>query len=157
MINQMPGEKLLTELHVAEVARETGVTRATVRYYTRIGMLNPHRNPHNGYQCFSTEDLHRIYFIRKAQSLGLTIRDIKALFATMDQGEVTCKELMLLAKKRLENVEERILKLEIVKTNITQILKSWESMEDQTLLDGNLNLLIEQLSVFDSHAVYRIE
>ena len=44
-------------MRVIELARAGGVTAETVRHYTREGLLQPRRNPHNGYQLFETESL----------------------------------------------------------------------------------------------------
>ena len=59
-------------LHVAELAQRTGVTAATIRHYARVGMLRPSRDSQNGYRCFSTHDVNRVVFVRRAQALGLT-------------------------------------------------------------------------------------
>ena len=67
-------------LHVADLARQAGVTPATIRYYSRTGLLHAQRDPHNDYRYFSPADVSRVQFIRRAQDLGLKIADIKAIF-----------------------------------------------------------------------------
>ena len=134
-------------LHVAELASRAGVTPATIRHYARIGLLNPDREPENGYRCFSAADLHRVEFIRQAQTLGLTIGDIKTILETADQGDVPCEQVKLLVEQRLTSARERITNLLATESRVIDALSTWEAMDDPTPLDGELCPLIERLSV----------
>ncbi len=102
-------------LHLAELARKAEVTPATDRYYSRVGLLTPSREPENGYRCFTAMDLRRIEFIRQAQALGLTIGDIKAVLELVDHSEDPSVKARLLVKKRLVGVQEKLLQLQATK------------------------------------------
>ena len=52
-------------LHVADLAREAGVTPATIRYYSRAGLLHAQRDPNNDYRYFSPAEVNRVHFIRR--------------------------------------------------------------------------------------------
>jgi DNA-binding transcriptional MerR regulator len=137
-------------LHVAELARRVEVTPATIRYYARIGLLDPGREPENGYRRFSSADLHRVVFIRQAQALGLTIGDIKAVFETLDNGEIPCHQVRSLVEQRLVSIRGRIADLQAIAARITRTLESWEQMNDPTPLDGELCPLIERVGAENS-------
>jgi len=62
---------------VNELAKKAGVDTHVVRYYTRIGLLQPQRNPENGYQLFGREDRWRLEKIRALQALGFSLGEIK--------------------------------------------------------------------------------
>ena len=62
---------------VSELARRAGVTADTVRHYTRSGLLAPIRDESNGYNCYSSGDLARLLFIRKARLLGFSVGDVR--------------------------------------------------------------------------------
>lgn len=74
---------------VQELANKTGVRPHVIRYYSRIGLLNPVRNPENGYQHFGERDLERLRFIRLARKVGYTLKNIKEILAALDRGEVS--------------------------------------------------------------------
>ncbi len=124
---------------VADIASQADVTPATVRYYTRVGLLSPNREPANGYRYFSSNDLRRVIFIRKAQALGLTIADIKAIFESVDRGEIPCDLVKSSVEQRLEFVRERIAELEATKSRIDRALKRWSDPTDdnQALSDSS--------------------
>ncbi len=134
-------------LRVAELAGRASVTPATIRYYARIGLLSPDREVENGYRCFSTVDLHRVEFIRRAQRLGLTIGDIKIILETAEHGDVPCDQVKSLVEQRLASMQERIADLKATESRVIKALDAWENMDDLTPLDGELCPLIERVAV----------
>lgn len=148
-----PSTKLLGSLHVADLAREADVTPATVRYYARIGLIHPDREPDNGYRCFSGTDLRRVLFIRQAKALGLTIGDIKAILETADQGNVPCYQVKSLVEQRLVSIRERIAELQATEEQIVRATSTWEQMNDQTPVNGELCPLIERLGALNDDSV----
>lgn len=131
---------------VAELARETGVTPATVRYYTRVGLLSPTRNPDNDYRCFSGADRRRLRFVRHAQALGLTIGDIKTLLAAADRGEDLCELVQSKVKERLHGIRRQLGDLEQIEMRAAKALASWNTMPSLTPQPGEFCPLIERYS-----------
>jgi len=67
-----------------------GVYPHIVRYYARIGLLSPSRDPQNGYQQFDQEDLARIQFIRTAQAAGFSLAAVGSLLKDEMRGAAEC-------------------------------------------------------------------
>ena len=132
-------------LHVTELARMAGVTPATVRYYSRVGLLQPQREPSNGYRCFAEADRHRVVFIRRAQALGLTISDIKSILETSDRGEAPCDRVRALVEERLSAVQEQLSELQIIETRINQTLTAWSETNEKAPRDGEICPLIDRV------------
>lgn len=70
--------KLMT---IGEVARRSGVTIRTLRYYERRGLLAPAARRASGYRLYGDVELHKLAFIRQAKALGLTLAGIRPLVA----------------------------------------------------------------------------
>lgn len=132
------------QLHVADVARRTGVTPATIRYYARIGLLHPRRDAQNGYRRFQNEDLHRVGFIRKAQVLGLTIADIRLLLDRIDHREPVCDQVVELLRARLDDIRQTQAELEATRKRIERVLGQWP---DSTLEQSSYCPLIDQVDL----------
>lgn len=64
---------------IAQVCKITGVSRSTLLYYERIGLLRPERNPDNGYRQFSREDIHALVLIRQLQKAGFSLKEADAV------------------------------------------------------------------------------
>ena len=68
-------------LTIGHLAKEAGVNLETVRYYERRGLLpRPPRSP-SGYRLFPAESRKRLRFIRRAQELGFSLREIRELLS----------------------------------------------------------------------------
>lgn len=132
-------------LHVAELAKQAGVTPATIRYYSRTGLLHASRDPHNDYRYFSLADVKRVEFIRQAQELGLKISDIKSIFDSVEQGKAPCGEVETLVRKRLQAISRQIEELRATKQRIAAAIREWEDNADLTQAEAQFCPLIEKL------------
>jgi len=71
-------------MRVKDIARAAGVTPDTVRFYSREKLLAPSRDPANNYQHFSSDDLRRLRFARKARQLGFSLPEIRDILNQAD-------------------------------------------------------------------------
>jgi MerR family transcriptional regulator, Zn(II)-responsive regulator of zntA len=90
MLNSAPVSDLFDRLPVADLANQAKVAPATVRYYSRIGLLHPDRDTDSSDCSFEAADLRRVIFARQAQALGLTISDIKVMLESADKDDPLC-------------------------------------------------------------------
>ena len=132
-------------LHVAELAEQAGVTAATIRYYSRSGLLHAQRDPHNGYRYFSPADAKRVQFIRQSQELGLKIADIKAIFESVEQGEAPCGKVESLVRQRLDAISRQIEELRATKHRIATAIREWEENGNLSAEEARFCPLIEKL------------
>jgi len=154
MLNSNVNGRPMGSLHVAELARRAQVTPATIRYYSRVGLLSPDRQPDNGYRCFSAGDLRRVVFIRQAQALGLTISDINAVLETVEKGETTCHQVRALVEQKLVSVRDRIAELRVTEGRISQAIAIWDEMPDVVPTDDEFCPLIERLDLENGNVSY---
>jgi len=129
---------------VAELARQANITAAAVRYYARVGLLRPTRNPDNDYRCFSGDDRRRLRFVRQAQALGLTIGDIKALLEAVDRGEDLCDTVRSKVEKRLQDVRQQLSDLEQTRVHAATALAAWSTAPSLAPQAGEFCPLIER-------------
>lgn len=132
-------------LHVAELADRSGVTPATIRYYSRSGLLHAQRDPHNGYRYFSPADIKRVQFIRQSQELGLRIADIKAIFESVERGKAPCGKVESLVRQRLDGISRQIEELRATKQRIAAAIREWEEDGDLAAQEARFCPLIEKL------------
>jgi DNA-binding transcriptional MerR regulator len=78
-------------LKIGELARQTGLTIKTIRYYERRGLLEQPLRTEAGYRLYGPEDVARLQFIQRAKLLGLTLEEIRELVelaARCNEGEI---------------------------------------------------------------------
>ncbi|MDP3814140.1 MerR family transcriptional regulator [Pseudomonas sp.] len=95
-------------MRVAQLAKAAGVSAETVRHYTDLGLLQPGRDPQNGYQQFAQADLQRLRFIARARRLGFSLKDVQAILARAESGAAPCGEVRDLLRERLAALQAHI-------------------------------------------------
>ena len=129
-----------------EVAKSAGVSADVVRYYSRIGLLNPTRNPDNGYRIYTPQDVNRVRFIRKAKWLGFTLKDIKTILSEADTGHSPCGEVRRIISERVLENQKRLDHLHEMQKRMENALVSWNSKSDSAPGDKNICGLIDELA-----------
>jgi DNA-binding transcriptional MerR regulator len=75
-----------TTFQIAEVARRSGFSAATLRYYEGIGLLVPASRTDAGYRLYDEASLERLRFIARAKQLGCSLDEIADLATAWDGG-----------------------------------------------------------------------
>lgn len=73
-------------LTIGQVAKTTGVSAKTIRYYEQIGVLPAPSRTSSGYRQYDKLAVERLRFISRARSLGLPLRKLKKLTTALDGG-----------------------------------------------------------------------
>lgn len=97
---------------IAEFAKATALSRDTIRFYVRKGLLTPEvgKSGTNRYQSFDAEQVERALLIREAQALGFTLREISGLSEEYARGMSLARQAQLM-RERLAAVDEQAAKL----------------------------------------------
>ena len=130
-------------MQVQDLARELGVTTDTVRYYSRVGLLEPAKNPENGYKVFGEQDRHRMRFILSARQLGFSVTDIRQILQHADKGESPCGLVRKLIEDRLEEVNRRFDDISRLKHRMEAAVETWSGEEDKCPTGDMICHLIE--------------
>ena len=95
---------------ISEFARATGLTRDTVRFYVRRGLLRPlagNKGGSNPYQVFTGEHVQMARMIQMAQSLGFSLREIGILNAEYQAKRMTPARGAEIMRGQLVRLEEK--------------------------------------------------
>jgi MerR family transcriptional regulator, Zn(II)-responsive regulator of zntA len=130
---------------VSELALKCHVSKDTVRYYAKIGLLQPQRNQKNGYQYFNEQDMKRLDFIRRAKYLGYTLKEIKHIFKESQKGSSPCPLVRDLIQQRLKSNKERLAQLIELQHHMEEALKKWREMPDGVPDGNSICKLIESI------------
>ncbi|TCK18000.1 DNA-binding transcriptional MerR regulator [Thiogranum longum] len=123
-------------LTVTDLANRSGATPHAVRYYTRMGLLRPKRNPDNGYRLYQYREVGWLRFIRQAKRLGYTLNEIREIMHDSDQGKSPCPRVREILNQRIDENRRQLEELMALQTRMEQALDQWENMPDG-IPDGN--------------------
>jgi MerR family transcriptional regulator, copper efflux regulator len=116
-------------LKIGEVATLSGLPVKTIRYYEDLGLLAPIvERTKSGYRIFHESVFNRLTFIKRSQSLGLTLAEIEKILAIRDAGKLPCNEAKAMLKNKLGAIEKQISSLEILKSELQDLLLGWQDM-----------------------------
>ena len=108
---------------IGQLAQATEVPTSTVRYYERIGLLQPEGRSSGNYRMYSAAALKRLRFIRLAHATGFTLEDVTMLLNLRDGSTVPCLKVQALLKERLADTERRLTALHQVQHVLKSSLK----------------------------------
>ncbi len=107
-------------LGIGALAKRGGVRIDTVRYYERSGLLAPKTRLQSGYRRYSEAELARLRFIRRAQALGFSLKEIRELLALSKGRDVA--RVKRAAQSKLADVEQRIAALERMRSGLAALI-----------------------------------
>ena len=120
---------------ISELAKACGVGVETIRYYERRGLIPDPRPKKVGYREFSSEDVRRVRFVKQAQALGFTLKEIAELLALKVSPSSTCKDVRAVARAKLQDIEEKLEALQRGGSDRSRPARCWggRSSVDQRL------------------------
>ncbi len=110
------------DLRIGDLARATGTTVETIRYYERIGLLAKPARTDGNYRAYSDRDLKRLNFIRHARGLGFDVPEVRSLLDLSDQPERDCGEADRIATGHLVAVNAKIEQLELLRAELSRMV-----------------------------------
>jgi DNA-binding transcriptional MerR regulator len=95
-------------LSIDEVARRTGLTAHTLRYYERVGLIAPIARAAGGQRRYAVSDLAWIEFLLRLRSTNMSIGMMQAFAALRGAGDATVPERRGMLEAHLAEVLSRI-------------------------------------------------
>lgn len=117
-------------LPIGALAQQSGSNIETIRYYERIGMI-PAPPRQGRYRSYSSDDVRRLRFVRRARELGFTLNQVRALMALASDGQTSCDGARALATGHLADVRLRIADLRRMEHVLADAVLACETGNDR--------------------------
>jgi MerR family mercuric resistance operon transcriptional regulator len=121
---------VLQSYTIGQLATEAGVNVETIRYYQRRKLLPQPKRTHGRTRRYGTAEVRRLRFIRCAQRLGFTLKEIDDLLELLDP--VSCSKTREITAAKLESVDERIRELQGLREEFSQLLAACDANPDDS-------------------------
>jgi MerR family copper efflux transcriptional regulator len=116
---------------IGEVAKLTGLSAKTIRFYEQIGLIPPppRSNPSYaspGYRAYSDADVRRLGLIKRAKLLSLSLGQLKQLVDAADDGccETVEPQFHALLEAKLRETEEKLHELGELRDTLRSVLRT---------------------------------
>ncbi len=108
---------------ISELATRAGVGVETVRFYERQGLISQPLKPSDGgFRSYSKATAERIRFIRQAQDLGFSLKEIDALLSLRADPTTDCADVRERAQTKLEEISNKIARLAAIQSALKSLI-----------------------------------
>lgn len=107
---------------IGAISKQSGLPVKTIRYYEELGLLKTIGRTEGGYRLFRSDTLSRLHFIKCAQTLGLSLSEIKAFLEVRETGDLPCVHVRQTLQDKLSDIDRQILELQRLKLELTELL-----------------------------------
>lgn len=109
-------------LRIGEVAKQAGVNLQTIHYYERRGLVPKPPRTASNYRAYPGDTVPRVRFIKRAQDLGFTLKEIKDLLSLKAAPRARCADVRARAAAKLDDIDARIRTLQAMRQALTKLI-----------------------------------
>jgi len=106
----------MEKLTRGKLAKSSGVHPETIRYYEQNGLIPVPARSESNYRLFDQDSVERVHFIKRAQSVGFSLDEIRLLLSLKYAVDATCEPVRQLAQEKLVELDHKIHALQMMKT-----------------------------------------
>jgi DNA-binding transcriptional MerR regulator len=108
-------------VNIGTVSQKLGMPASTIRYYEKIGLIEPPRRI-SGRRVFDSRAVSTLEFVRLSQSAGFSISEIKSLLEAYADGHGPADAWTPLAKIKRSEIRAKIAELKQMDQVLTELL-----------------------------------
>ncbi len=109
---------------IHELARNTGISAKTIRYYESIGLIPQPERGANNYRQYTIADVERLRFIASLRSLGFSISEIGGILAARTAGVPLDEQTVTRLGYQLSRIDQQILDLLAFRETFIQLCRN---------------------------------
>ena len=107
---------------IGKLAKQANVHVETLRYYERRGLIPRPRRTVANYRLYSPENLRHVKFIKQAQGLGFSLKEIKKLLNLRATPRARCADVRAYASQKIEDIDAKIRSLARMRKALQNLL-----------------------------------
>jgi len=113
----------MAAMTIGKLAVAAGVGVETIRYYERSGFLPKPERLASGYRVYTKTAINRVRFIKEAQALGFTLKEITELLGLTDDPDADCASVNSKARVKLVEIDDKIRRLKAMRSSLGKLAK----------------------------------
>lgn len=110
-------------MNISQLARKTGLTAKTIRYYESIGLIPAAVRTEAGYRTYGDRDITVLQFIARSRSLGFSVEDVGHLLTLWQDRSRTSAEVKALAAQQVAEIDRKVAELTIMRQALTDLMQ----------------------------------
>ncbi len=107
-----------------ELAKRCEVNFETIRYYEQRGIIPQPSRTASNYRIYDEDTVRRVRFIKRAQDLGFTLREIKELLSLRARPQARCADVFERAERKIRTIDEKIRALQAMRLALSRLMSA---------------------------------
>ncbi|HLZ39787.1 MAG TPA: helix-turn-helix domain-containing protein [Candidatus Sulfotelmatobacter sp.] len=112
---------------IGTLAKQTGTSVPTIRYYEEIRLLRRAERQAGGQRVYKVEDVNRLTLIRRCRDFGFSIEQVRLLIAIMQGQTRSCMDARDLAQQHLTAVRNKVREMRVLERNLAAFVAACDS------------------------------
>lgn len=112
------------------------MTAHTLRYYERVGLIQPVGRARNGHRRYSEADEAWLNFLHCMRATNMSIREMQKYAALREQGDSTSLQRRKLLEEHQAGIAEKIAELQKAHELLSHKIANYKAIEDRTRIGG---------------------
>lgn len=113
-------------LKIGEVARRSGLSIKTIRFYSEEGLIHPIGRSEGGYRLFAEEVFAELTLIRTLKAMEIPLHDVRQILESRRSGMCTCASLQDTIRTKTGEIEQKIAALRDLYRELEELLSRWQ-------------------------------
>ncbi|AIE72659.1 MULTISPECIES: heavy metal-responsive transcriptional regulator [unclassified Synechocystis] len=127
---------MVSLLKIGDIAKQTGVSVGTLRYYETLQLIFPEERGDNRYRYYDNNTIQQVGFIKKAQSLGFSLEEIRQILEVTDHGEPPCDLVKTLLAHKIKELNLKIKDMMTFKSELERYSEQWSAISEDNKIDA---------------------
>ncbi|MGQ0285895.1 Cd(II)/Pb(II)-responsive transcriptional regulator [Pasteurellaceae bacterium 22721_9_1] len=121
-------------MRIGQLAKTTGCTVETIRFYEKQGLLQPAQRSSNNYRTYTNEHLQRLAFICYCRTLDISLAEIRQLLSLDNATAEQTQEINLLLDRHIKDIAKRIHELDHLRMELIELKRKCLEAEGQNAM-----------------------
>jgi MerR family copper efflux transcriptional regulator len=109
--------------NIGEAAARSGVSAKMIRHYESIGLIPAPSRTFANYRLYGDSDLHRLRFIKRARTLGFSIKQIETLLGLWGDPGRSSSEVKRLAQAHADELAQKIVEMQAMQRTLEELAR----------------------------------
>ncbi|MEM1276084.1 MAG: Cu(I)-responsive transcriptional regulator [Pseudomonadota bacterium] len=109
-------------MKIGAVAKSVGLPIKTIRYYADIGLVVPVARSDSGYRQYSSTEVRKLIFVRRARAFGFSIEATRELLDLYQDRNRSSSDVKRIASGRLEDIEAKMRELQALRDELAHLV-----------------------------------
>ena len=131
-------------MKIGELAKATGLTTKTIRYYELHRLLEDPQRTESGYRVYGEADVERLEFVKKAKRLGLSLEEIREILILHEQSQAPCVHVLALLDRKLDQLDNTMREMDEFRQQLMRLRVESQVRLEQLPDDARICGIIER-------------